>query len=81
MDVPGLKADNRQEEFGYLVIPVGKEVIKDYWACIEFPKNQLELHTGRRQSHLSIRKAKNHNELKYIRYVKTHEFIKILKKC
>lgn len=48
MDVPGLKADNRQEEFGYLVIPVGKEVIKDYWACIEFPKNQLELHTGRR---------------------------------
>ena len=33
-----------------------------------------------KDSHLSIRKAKNDNELKYIRYVKTHKFIKILRK-
>ena len=33
-----------------------------------------------KDSHLSVRKAKNDNELKYVRYVKTHEFIKILRK-
>ena len=33
-----------------------------------------------KDSHLSVKKAKNDNELKYIRYVKTHKFIKILRK-
>ena len=75
------RSEGRQQTKGIWIsdIPDCKEVIKDCWACVKFLRSHLNI-TVAKDSHLSTREAKNHNELKYIRYVKTHESIKILRK-
>ena len=79
MHVPGLKVDNRQKGFGYLTYQIAKKLAKTVGLVSNFLGANLNVILAK-DSHLSTRKAKSHNKLKYIRYVKTHEFIKILRK-
>ena len=79
MHVPGLKVDNRQKEIGYLTYQIAKKLSKTVGLVSNFLGANLNVILAK-DSHLSTRKAKSHNKLKYIRCVKTHEFIKILRK-
>lgn len=65
----------------HLVIPNGKEFIKDDQDPTERLKREIEeAPTGQRQDTFSIYKDSNCNELKHIKYVSIHKFIVTFKK-
>lgn len=77
--IPGQGQEMFKMSLGHLVIPESKDTIKDYWGVLKELRSQFEGDSSGQRP--SIWAPKNDfGWLKHIKYIKFHEFIKIIEK-